>query len=410
MAVQSLFAGTHMLSLAVAQEERVKQRVLSLPPNQLLNASEQDLIDSLVDEYRFNVPVLDEDASYIADSNETRVDARLDPKRMVVDRSRPCPILGNRHVIAVPFNGDAGLFKVRPHIFQSGRPQAEIGVDELRLTFIRTDHDAEALSRDYQREMGPIRDYLRSLRESADQFNLKLLTLVKSEITKRKNHLLANAAMTAALNLPLKRREGVPQTYAVPLTKRRPRIDEIKVTGVPFKPEPALSDDEYEAILSIIKNMVAVMERSPRAFATIQEEDLRTHFLFQLNGQYEGMATGETFNFRGRTDIFIPFDGRNVFIAECKFWSGEKAFLETISQLLSYLSWRDTKTAILVFNRNKDHSAVLKKIASAVRDHILYKRVIYEEESTFRYVFGQPNDPNREVTITVLAFDVPIEA
>lgn len=30
------------------------------------------------------------------------------------------------------------------------------------------------------------------------------------------------------------------------------------------------------------------------------EEDLRTHFLAQLNAQYEGQATGETFNFQGR--------------------------------------------------------------------------------------------------------------
>src|SRR5260370_4966399 len=53
------------------------------------------------------------------------------------------------------------------------------------------------------------------------------------------------------------------------------------------------------------------------------EEDLRTHFLVQLNGVYEGQATGETFNFEGKTDILIRADGGNIFIAERKFWSGE---------------------------------------------------------------------------------------
>jgi hypothetical protein len=65
-----------------------------------------------------------------------------------------------------------------------------------------------------------------------------------------------------------------------------------------------------------------------------------------LNGVFEGQATGETFNFQGKTDILIRAQGKNIFIAECKFWKGEKVFLETIDQLLSYLSWRDSKAAI----------------------------------------------------------------
>ena len=76
---------------------------------------------------------------------------------------------------------------------------------------------------------------------------------------------------------------------------------------------------DYEHILSVISNMVAVMERSPRAFKDMGEEDLRTHFLVHLNGHYEGQATGETFNYEGKTDILIRAGGRNIFIAECKF-------------------------------------------------------------------------------------------
>jgi hypothetical protein len=57
---------------------------------------------------------------------------------------------------------------------------------------------------------------------------------------------------------------------------------------------------EYEHILEIMSNMVHVIERSPEAFKGMREEDLRQHFLVQLNGQYEGQATGETFNFQGK--------------------------------------------------------------------------------------------------------------
>jgi hypothetical protein len=176
----------------------------------------------------------------------------------------------------------------------------------------------------------------------------------------------------------------------------------------PFKPEPVLEEANYRAILDIIQSMALVMERSPTAFAEIGEEDLRQHFLVQLNGQFEGAASGETFNYQGKTDILIREQDRNIFIAECKFWRGEKSFAETLDQILSYLSWRDKKGAVVVFNRNKSFSEVLIKMKEAAKAHPHCKRgPTIEGETRFRYVFGNPSDHNREVILTVLAFDVP---
>ena len=110
-----------------------------------------------------------------------------------------------------------------------------------------------------------------------------------------------------------------------------------------------------------------VIERSPNSFASLDEESIRTHFLIQLNGHYEGSATGETFNSSGKTDILIRVDNRNVFIAECKFWDGPKSFSEAIDQLLGYLSWRDSKCALLILNKRKNSSAVRKKMSEAAR-------------------------------------------
>jgi hypothetical protein len=89
-----------------------------------------------------------------------------------------------------------------------------------------------------------------------------------------------------------------------------------------FKPEPVLDEKNYRAILEVIQSMAMVMERSPTAFAAMGEEDLRQHFLVQLNGHFEGAASGETFNYQGKTDILIREQDRNIFIAECKFWRG----------------------------------------------------------------------------------------
>jgi hypothetical protein len=134
-----------------------------------------------------------------------------------------------------------------------------------------------------------------------------------------------------------------------------------------------------------------------------------------LNGHFKGMATGETFNCEGLTDILIRVEGRNAFIAECKFWDGDKKFLETIDQLLGYTSWRDTKTAILVFNRKKNFGAVLKKINASVLKHPCYEEKFnmqseaLHNESTKGYLFHNPLDKERRLFLTILAFDIPVE-
>ena len=173
--------------------------------------------------------------------------------------------------------------------------------------------------------------------------------------------------------------------------------------------EPFTEDlQQYEEILSVLSNMVTVMERNPKTFGGIEEEALRDHFLVQLNGQYKGQATGETFNKKGKTDILIRVDGKNIFIAECKFWGGEKKLKETLDQLLGYTTWRDTKLALLIFNRNKNFSAVLEQIPEVMKNHPTFRQELsYPSETRFRFILHHPEDKNRELLLTVLAFEIP---
>jgi hypothetical protein len=407
MSKQHLFSNVDIFSVIQAQKERLKPHVEQIPNSKILNASEHDLVEVLVAEAWLDVPVLDEQGIYIERSGEKQIDVGGDFREMFHDTPGPAYVMGNEIVIAVPFQGDPDMFHIRPRRYTSSPPRAEVTNGRLLLTYQRTDHNAEAVKTEYQATVREIKEHLAWLSEAVDPYNAELESRSRDEILARKQKLLADANMVMAIGLPMKRREGVSVTYAVPFKKRVPRIEEIKVEGA-FKPEPVLAMSEYEEILRIMKNMTQVIERSPHEFAGMGEETLRSHFLVQLNGAYEGQATGETFNFEGKTDILIRAEGRNVFIAECKFWSGGKAFLETIDQLLSYMSWRDTKAAVVVFNRSAGFTAVLDKIAEAVPKHAQFKRGQRKlDESTFRYVFGQPNDPNREITLTVMAFDVP---
>jgi hypothetical protein len=72
------------------------------------------------------------------------------------------------------------------------------------------------------------------------------------------------------------------------------------------------------------------------------------------------------------------------------------------------LSWRDTKAAVVIFSRNKDFSSVLKNIRETTDAHPHKKRGPTENgDIRLRYIFGNPADHNREVFLTILAFNVP---
>jgi hypothetical protein len=239
-------------------------------------------------------------------------------------------------------------------------------------------------------------------------FNNSIREKAKNRINVRREKLLKDEGLAAGLGYRLRPRQDAPQTYVAPSVRRKTIPSQPPASAARFAPEPTLEMQQYEHILSVMSNMVAVMERSPKAFRGMHEEDLRQHFLVQLNGQYEGQATGETFNFEGKTDILIRVDGKNIFIAECMFWRGPESLKKKVDQLLGYASWRDTKTAVLVFNREKNLSAVLDKIPEVVESHPnLKRRLSHASETASRFLLLHRDDKNRELILTVLAFEVP---
>ena len=76
--------------------------------------------------------------------------------------------------------------------------------------------------------------------------------------------------------------------------------------------------------------------------------------------------------------------------------------------LFGYATWRDSKTALMIFSKNDDFSGVLANIADFVPRHSGFKRLDkHISETHLRNVFGQQNDPSREVHLAVLVFNIP---
>lgn len=403
-----LFNRTSIFDIIEHQKQAVLTAVRKYDGNALLTAPPDDLVGELSVQFEMAVPRLRNEEIHIGEHKEFDVDVSGHQDRYIRDRSRPFCIPGTKTTIVVPFDGEGIFFSVQPQTFTLNPPRGEVVGGALHLTYVRTDQDAAALKHEYEQDLGQIRVALESLRSSVDGFNSGIPGLVRALVTNRREKLLEDAGMVASIGLPIKRREGPPMTYAVPVTRKQIAIRRHQSSVPSFRPEPTLDTDTYEQILDLIRSMVRVMELSPRAFEAMGEEDLRHQLLVPLNAQFEGQATGETFNFEGKTDILIRADGKNVFVAECKFWKGRKEFLKAIDQLLSYLSWRDSKAGLIMFNRNRDFSRVLAEIHEALPEHAQFKREHkLADESSVRATLRQPNDADREVLLTVMAFDVP---
>lgn len=402
-----LFHNVDWHSVDQHQRKEMAKEIDGINADRLLNTSVDDLCDYFEKKYKIEVPTLRPD-NIVADQRETKIDVSGDPRRYFSNPGQPFYVSGTTVEISVPFEGDGEVFKVQPTTYSMSPPRADIKNNNLILKIEGTDLAAEQVRNEINRTIAEIEGHLVTLRNNAQGLNSQIRSLARSVIEQRRGKLLKDRNLLGDLGFKIKEREGESRTYAAPEVRRKLTPSLPTASSTPYKPEPTLANADYEHILSVIQNMVHVMERSPSAFTSMDEESIRSHFLVQLNGHYEGQATGETFNYQGKTDILIRSEGKNIFIAECKFWSGPKKLIETIDQLLGYSSWRDTKVAVIVFNRNKDFSKVLESIQEASKGHSNFKRQIaFASETMFRYVFAHKDDSNRELLLTVMAFDVP---
>ena len=356
-----LFSGQDWFNFAEGVRQKLRAEVASIEGDRLLNTSVDDLCDYLVEKYSIDVPTLRHD-EIVADQNETQIDTRNMPDSFVRYTGQTPYVTGTEVEILVPFDGDGSVFKIRPTSWASMPLIADVISGNLRMVSRGTRLSAGEIRTNTSQTLDGIDSYLETIRRDAESLASTLRSIAKQSIEKRRQSLLSNQNLVASLGFNLKERNNMPRTYTAPEVRRKITPNFPVASTKPYKPEPVLNLSTYDHILGIIQNMVTVMERSPAAFISMDEEALRTHFLVQLNGHYDGQATGETFNYEGKTDILIRSEGKNIFIGECKFWGGSKKLTETIDQLLGYSSWRDTKVAIIIFSRNKDFSNVLSAL------------------------------------------------
>lgn len=392
--------------------EQITNEIKNLDNEYVIRTSQAELENYYTEKVKIDPLILYTEDYYIENQSGISLDVSHDFNRNVFPGQRAI-IKGTSLDIAIPYNGDKLLWEIRPSTFSlSGYPEIQIKNDRISFSVRFPDDsvDASKLKAEISENVQRLSNAVMNLKNDVDNHNRTAPQTIIQTI-QRKYHLAQSAiGAVSALGIPMQRREK-PLTYVAPTIKRVSPIRKPIPSTERYEAEPILDEAEYQYILNIMRSMSLVIERSPASFMTLDEEAIRTHFLLQLNGHYEGGASGETFNAAGKTDILIRVNNKNIFIAECKFWRGQKVFNDTIDQLLGYLSWRDTKCAILVFNKTKDTSGIRSKMHQIMESRSEHRKTVcYSESGDSRYIFIKKDEPGREIIITTQIYDIPINS
>jgi len=412
MHYEYLFANGDLQNWLRARHRQACEAAQAIPPDRVLSVPEPDLVRELVDRYSVNPPRLNLEQRYSPGAHDTK-DVSGDWRRAIWDRSSPLYVPGTRVEVRVPFDGDPELFHLRPSRFTTVFPRGKVEGQELVVW-----HEAPADSVDpeqfkthVERELDRIQQYIGWVLQDCSKFNDELRREMEQTVQQRRNKVLQDRNLEAFLGIPVLRRPDASPVFSVPVQPRRKSASvpwAHPPATQPFAPEPAIGPEDYTQILDVVKSWRDLVERLPRTFSPMSEAVLRDILLVVLNNQF-GPAGGEVFSRKGKTDIFIWHEKGAVFVAECKFWQGSKAFEQAIDQLLSYLVWRDTKSALVLFVRETNVSDIARKADEVFKAHRLYKRREPDVAAFPVYVLHHDGDPNREIKVALVMVPLPRE-
>jgi hypothetical protein len=348
------------------------------------------------------------------EQHETNVDVWGDPNRIFFPGSRgPYYVPGTEVIIRIPYSGTTWLWEATTSPFMQSYPVGtvrETGNAAGTVTLkIELAHDVapQRFKELYDQNLKLIRMFIEWGTAQINGYNQHLDRTIGDAIKQRRQRLKQHDDLAALLNIPVQEKTGAPPLKRIPLEIRRPPPLAVPPKGG-MKPEPGIDETAYEKILNVIRHEGRSFETTPATFAKFDEEELRDILLAHLNGHFEGGASGETFRRKGKTDIRIEDKDRSAFVGECKVWSGAGEITKAVGQLLSYLTWRDSKAALVIFNKAvAGFSELPERMHQAILDHPFFvKEISMNVPGEYRFVMRSEEDPGRRVTVHAFLFNL----
>lgn len=319
----------------------------------------------------------------------------------------------------IPFAGDEELLYLKPstyimtrlEVVSMQRPTKDLcGSFTIEFTFTAQELKEQSdknqfVMKKFEHEYQSYKKMIQYLNEDIKNYNNMIKKNATLQLEARKKKAADFVAISQSLNIPMKLNTSSPNLTPIPLQKviRKPTT---KPTEKPLPIEYCISDEDYKNIVNIIHNCCSSMEATARTFVKTGEEELRDFILATLGTHYVDMVTGETFRKFGKTDIHIVFDNKAAFIGECKIWHGIKNFESAVEQLFGYSTWRDTKTALIVFNKeNKDFATIRRNVYSWIKKNASQHMMI--NGNVWSCILHRV-ETNTDVQVAIAIYDITI--
>jgi hypothetical protein len=405
---EQLFSDGELSSALDAKLAGIKDSVYSVPREQFLATSVETLVEHLLAPLTVQPLVLHEDQMQM-DHAEVQVDV-TGHFNYNIGRGGRVQTAGHRLVFYLPFTGNSELWKLRPNLWSTGMPRGNVDLRRsvLKMALINTANtEPERYQRELEATLQGIRQMIAAQTRMLAQYHTGLDGRIRAAVSQRRGEIEKLQGLAAAFSIPMVKKSGMPEFKPIEVTRRINRpLPRPPATG--YKPEPAITNETYEELLSIIRHAGASFEGAPQTYRPLGEDGLRDNVLSHINVVFEGKATGETFRKYGKTDLRLEEESRSAFVGECKLWGGEKVLVDALTQLLGYTTWRDCKAALVLFNKDvAGFSGVQTAIDLSLRTHPKFLRALNTGKAgEWRFVFQSQEDAAREVTVHVFAFNL----
>jgi hypothetical protein len=393
-----LFGSKNLSNLIDEIKNQIKSYIDVKEENYLLSVNEQDYINYLYEEHKINKIYIDFEDIKLSDYEKKII--------IIPERDRISQVV----VYQLPIKGNQSLLNYRPDIkYIDHFPDVYIEGNYLGFEIEVLTKDSNDVKREAGSVLNTIKKQSNFINDEVNTFNNELKGYIKDVVSSRKKRIFDNRKFLEALNVPIKENKNIKDTFEVDVIKdKKIEIEEPVIKEKKFSPEPRISKEIYQSILKTIFDLGKNFERYPSSYKDKDEEGLRDLILIFLQTRFDtAAATGESFNKKGKTDILLRYKISNLFIAECKVWNGEEEYLKGVSQLLGYLTWRDSKAAMIVFVDRKNFTSIIGKVKEATQKHSNYLGFVSEtSESWINYRYHINGDRNREVKLGVLLFNI----
>lgn len=403
---KALFCDRRFRDYRQEKLEEMKHEISTLSRDELEDNSTDFL--TLIFTEKYSPPNVKLSDPIKRDGGEVEKDVSHRQDLMIIDRSTPTYKTFQRLEVVLKFNVKEEIFRCRPSSYDLNPPlfnKLRNGELVYYIDYTTDNREPEEVSQEIQNKLekwnSKVEKYVQNLNNNIESMRKELGKQARSSIEKRRSELDTKQQIMDELGVQTQSKE--PRGFVKPEKKRNLELSAPSGDASP----PGVPDKVFIDLLEIIEDIGINIERSAERVRTLDEQSLRDIFLAGINSHFKGLATGETFNKSGKTDILLRHENNNIFVAECKFWTGKSSYTNAIDQLLEYLTVRDTHASLLIFSNNTDFDHVRAQIKQSSTQHPHYRTELPEFDD--HDVFEFTGDSGSTVKIAVQTFNLKQE-